>query len=290
MTMTYSAHDKIAVITHADNIIGRATALKLAYQGCHLILILDQSEKDNHSFLTELSEYPVDILTFQYHNTATSLKELNMQIMAQFGRVDYIINNPSTGSLLNTSKISAQTFEDLIHNNLSFHFLLVQSLLVLLKETHNGHIVNIAPPLTMDAAFFHKHQAFSTSLYGLSLQTLGWSHEFFPFNIAVNSLWPRIMILEQFTNVLPRNLTMLNFHKPTIMADAIYALICKPAPAASGTFMIDDLVLEAEGIKNFKQYREESTDFLALNLFVASNIEPFPDMVPIKRIDIAPSF
>lgn len=42
--------------------------------------------------------------------------------------------------------------------------------------------------------------------------------------------------------------------KPDIMADAAYAIITKDAKTTTGNFFIDEDVLLAEGITDFKQY------------------------------------
>jgi len=42
--------------------------------------------------------------------------------------------------------------------------------------------------------------------------------------------------------------------KPDIMADAAYSIITKPFDHYNGQFLIDDEVLEQEGIKDFNQY------------------------------------
>lgn len=42
--------------------------------------------------------------------------------------------------------------------------------------------------------------------------------------------------------------------KPEIMADAVYALICKDSKSISGEFLIDEEILKNEGITDFTDY------------------------------------
>lgn len=42
--------------------------------------------------------------------------------------------------------------------------------------------------------------------------------------------------------------------KPEIMADAVYALVCKDSRSITGQFLIDDDLLRSEGITDFTNY------------------------------------
>lgn len=42
--------------------------------------------------------------------------------------------------------------------------------------------------------------------------------------------------------------------KPEIMADAVYALICKDSRSINGQFLIDEDILKNEGINDFTNY------------------------------------
>jgi len=42
--------------------------------------------------------------------------------------------------------------------------------------------------------------------------------------------------------------------KPEIMADAVYALLCKDSKSITGQFLIDEVILKNEGITDFTNY------------------------------------
>ena len=42
--------------------------------------------------------------------------------------------------------------------------------------------------------------------------------------------------------------------KPEIVADAVYALVCKDSKSVTGNFFIDEDILKNEGITNLTQY------------------------------------
>ena len=54
------------------------------------------------------------------------------------------------------------------------------------KTTDNPHILNIAPPLNMDAQCFSPHLAYALSKYGMSTCVLGLAEELRRQGVAVN--------------------------------------------------------------------------------------------------------
>ena len=73
---------------------------------------------------------------------------------------------------------------------------------------------------------------------------LGMAEEFRPIGIAVNALWPRTAIATAAVrNILGGDQSMALSRLPAIMADAAYAILCRPSRACTGNFFIDDAVL-----------------------------------------------
>jgi len=50
--------------------------------------------------------------------------------------------------------------------------------------------------------------------------------------------------------------------KPEIMADAVYALLCKDSKSITGQFLIDEVILENEGIIDFTNYACDSGNII----------------------------
>ena len=69
-----------------------------------------------------------------------------------------------------------------------------QACLLPLKQAANPHILNLSPPLNMEARWFAPHVAYTMAKYGMSLCVLGMAEEFRGDGVAVNALWPRTVI------------------------------------------------------------------------------------------------
>jgi citronellol/citronellal dehydrogenase len=61
-------------------------------------------------------------------------------------------------------------------------------------KAENPRVLVLSPTLNLVPSWFADHCAYTMSKYGMSMCVLGMSEEFRPERIAVNVLWPRMMI------------------------------------------------------------------------------------------------
>jgi citronellol/citronellal dehydrogenase len=148
-------------------------------------------------------------------------------------------------------------------------FLCSQACLPHLKRAENPHVLNLSPPLNMDARWFAPHVAYTMAKYGMSMCVLGMAREFAAEGIAVNALWPRTAIATAAIEFAVGNEAMLKFcRKPEIVADAAYVVLSGRSRDRTGQFLIDDEVLAAAGITDFDGYQVEPGAPLALDFFL----------------------
>ena len=146
-------------------------------------------------------------------------------------------------------------------------FLVSKACLPHLLKAKNPHILVLSPPLDMQGKWFGPHLAYTMSKFGMSMCVLGLAHEY-SGKVAVNALWPHTPVATaaiEFNSGGAERLALCR--TPTIMADAAYAILQKPV-TYSGNFLIDDLVLAEEGVRDFSVYDNVPGANLALDLFV----------------------
>jgi len=142
-----------------------------------------------------------------------------------------------------------------------------------LKKSDNPHILNLAPPLDMQAKWFRNHVAYTMAKFGMSMCTLGMSEEFRKDGIGVNSLWPLTAIdTAAIRNLLGGEAVASMSRLPTIMADAAHAILTRPARETTGNFFIDELVLREAGITDFSVYAPGAKGPLAADFFVPDEV------------------
>jgi citronellol/citronellal dehydrogenase len=204
------------------------------------------------------------------------------QTVDAFGGLDICVNNASAISPTATLDTEMKRYDLMNEINTRGTFLVSKSCIPHLKQSDNAHILNLAPPLDMDAKWFAPHVAYTIAKMGMSLCTLGMSRELAAQRIAVNSLWPLTAIdTAAIRNVLGDDEMVKGCRLVSIMADAAYAILCRDAGSYTGNFYIDEEVLREEGVTDFEQYAVEAGATLFRDFFVPDNIA---DAMPTKTL------
>ena len=195
------------------------------------------------------------------------------QTVDAFGGIDICINNATAISPTGTLDTEMKRYDLMNEINTRGTFLVSKTCIPFLKQGNNAHILNLAPPLDMDAKWFAPHVAYTIAKMGMSLCTLGMSKELAPDHIAVNSLWPLTAIdTAAVRNVLGSDEMAKGCRLVSIMADAAYAILCRDSNACSGNFYIDEEVLREEGVTDFEQYAVEPGADLYRDFFVPDHV------------------
>ncbi|XP_031775540.1 hydroxysteroid dehydrogenase-like protein 2 isoform X2 [Apis florea] len=247
-------------ITGASRGIGKSIALKAAKDGANIVIAAKTAKSHPklsgtiYTAAKEIEEMGGKVLPcvvdVRYEENIISAVENTVN---KFGGIDIVINNASAIHLIDTLSIEMKKYDLMNNINTRGTFLVSKACLPYLKKSSNPHIVNISPPLYMNPIWFKNHVAYTISKYGMSMCALGMAEEFKNDGIAVNTVWPK-------TAIATAALEMLSIEsndyarKPEIMADAVYALICKDSKSITGKFLIDEEILRNEGITDFTNY------------------------------------
>jgi citronellol/citronellal dehydrogenase len=179
------------------------------------------------------------------------------QAAQEFGGIDILINNASAINLTKTEATPAKRFDLMFDVNVRGTFLTSQAAIPYLRESaqagRNPHILNLAPPLSMNPKWFKNHVAYTMAKYGMSMCVLGMAEEFKRDGIASNALWPRTAIDTAALAMIP-GIDTAACRTPEILADAAYIILNRPAKEATGNFYVDDEVLASEGITDLDKY------------------------------------
>ena len=253
--------NKTIFITGSTRGIGEAMALKFAADGANLIITGKTAEK--HASLpgtiysvaeaVEKAGGRALPIVLDVRDDAQIEAAVN-EAVAKFGGIDILVNNASAISLTNTRDTLPKRFDLMMGVNARATFLCSRACMPHLIKAENPHILNMSPPLNMDAKWFKNHVVYTYSKYGMSVCTLGMSAEFKGMGIAVNSLWPQTTIATAAIAVnFPKELYEAS-RKPEIVADAAHWILTQNAREVTGNFFIDEAVLRAVGETDFAHY------------------------------------
>ncbi len=266
---------KTIIITGASRGIGREIALKCAKDGANIVIAAKSAEPHPQlpgtifTVADEIEKAGGKALPLMVDVRSEELVENMVEKTVQtFGGIDVLINNAGAIFLSDTPNTPMKKF-DLMHSiNVRAVYMCSQKVLPYLKKSTQPHILNLSPPLSMDAKWLKPHIAYTLSKYGMSMCTLAMSAEFEELGISVNSLWPKMLIATAAVNWLMGDPGMQHSRKPEIMADAAYAIITKSKRSVTGQLLIDEDVLKKEGVSNFDAYANSPGETLWPDIYV----------------------
>ncbi|MCA9168818.1 MAG: NAD(P)-dependent oxidoreductase [Planctomycetales bacterium] len=263
-------------ITGASRGIGKAIALRAARDGANVVVAAKTTEPDPrlpgtiYTAVQELEQAggqalacAVDIRDEQQVRAAVDAA------VARFGGIDILINNASAIYLAGTLQTPMKRY-DLMHAvNVRGTFLTSQCCLPHLLKSSQAQILNISPPLNLNAHWFAPQTAYAIAKFGMSLCVLGMSAEFADRGVSVNALWPRSAIATAAVqNLLGGDAAIRGCRQPSIMADAAHAVLSNSTEQRTGEFLIDEEVLKAVGVSDFAPYAVDPTHELMLDFWI----------------------
>jgi citronellol/citronellal dehydrogenase len=267
---------KTLFITGASRGIGKAIALRAARDGANVVVAAKTSEPHPKlpgtifSAAEEIEKAGGKALPFILDvRDEKQIAAAVAEAVKTFGGIDILVNNASAISLTGTEATPMKRY-DLMHQvNIRGTFACSQACIPHLAKSPNPHILNLSPPLNMDAKWFAPHVAYTMAKYGMSMCVLGMAEELRSQKIAVNALWPRTMIATAAVqNLLGGDASMAGSRKPEIMADAAHVILTKKSTEATGQFFMDDEVLRGAGITDLDKYAMTPGAPLFPDLFV----------------------
>ncbi|MFT3726211.1 MAG: NAD(P)-dependent oxidoreductase [Terricaulis sp.] len=211
-----------------------------------------------------------------------SVKAAVEAAVAKFGGIDICVNNASAIQLTGTLQTDIRRYDLMNQVNARGTFITSRACIPYLKQAANPHVLMLSPPLDMSPRWFAGHVAYTMAKFGMSMCVLGMAEEFKDDGIAFNALWPRTGVATaaiQFA--LAGEEGMKHCRTTDIIADAAYAIFNKPSRQCTGNFFIDDVLLYAEGERDFDKYRVDPSKDLMPDFFVPENVA-LPPGVTLK--------
>jgi citronellol/citronellal dehydrogenase len=270
---------KTLFITGASRGIGLAIGLRAARDGANIVIAAKTAEPHK--------KLPGTIYSAAEEVEKAGGKALPLVVdvrepdsvqaaVERFGGIDICVNNASAIQLTGTLATDFRRFDLMQQVNARGTFVATRTCLPHLLKASNPHVLMLSPPLDMSPRWFAGHVAYTMAKYGMSMCVLGMAEEFRDQGVAFNALWPRTGIA---TAAIEFALTggegMKHCRTPDIIADAAYAIFNKPSRECTGNFFIDDVLLYAEGERDFDKYRVDPTKSLMPDFFVPENT-PIP--------------
>ncbi len=180
-----SLSGKTLFISGASRGIGREIALKAAADGANIVIAAKSAEPHPKlegtifSVAAEVEAAGGKALALQLDvRDEQAVATAMAQAAELFGGIDALVNNAGAIKLVGVEKLELKRFDLMYQINTRAVMVCSQAALPYLKKSAGAHILNLSPPLNLDAKWFAQHGPYTVTKYGMSMLTLGMSEEF----------------------------------------------------------------------------------------------------------------
>ncbi len=186
--------NKIAIITGGGSGIGKATALRFADEGAHVI-IWDVVDAKGEETLAELKTRGSNAA--YYHVDTTDKEQIakaTEDVVSRFGRIDILINNAGITKDSTLLKMTDEQWERVIDVNLNGVYHCTRAIAPIMAQNNYGRIINASSVVGLFGNFGQtNYAATKAGLIGMT-QTL--SKELGRKGITVNAVAPGFIATE----------------------------------------------------------------------------------------------
>lgn len=239
---------KVAIVTGASRGIGKATALGLAREGAAVVVAARSDAARGripgtiHQTVAEITAAGGRALAVQT-NVADedSVAELVRRTLAEFGRVDIMVNNAAGAFYKPVAETPAPRWDLVVGVNLRGPFLCSKAVLPHMIAQRSGSIVNLS-----SRASEHGHGTFTGVAYcatkaAVERFTTALAEEVTPHNVAVNAIKPRGAVSTEGMRLQNPDADWSSWDQPDdFMVKAIVFLAAQDATGVTGGVFVDD--------------------------------------------------
>jgi NAD(P)-dependent dehydrogenase (short-subunit alcohol dehydrogenase family) len=186
---------KIAIITGAGTGIGKGIARGFAREGADLVLA-SRNQANLEETAQEIAQYNhrVRVIPTDVTDEAAVIA-LFEQTMAEFGRVDILINNSGTFDGGPFEQLSLATWQKVVNVNLTGPFLCAREAMKIMKRQGGGRIINIG---SISAQMCRPNAApYNTTKHALVGLTKSIALEGRDYNVVASVLHPGNVLTER---------------------------------------------------------------------------------------------
>jgi len=219
--------NKIALITGGASGIGKATAQRMSDEGATVILwdVSDDRGQETQASMTAKGRKAL----YQHVDTTNKVRigEAVSEVIAQYGRIDILINNAGITKDATLLKMTDEQWEQVINVNLTGVYNCTRAIAPIMAEQQYGRIINASSVVGLFGNFGQTNYAATKA--GLIGMTHTWAKELGRKGITVNAVAPGFIATEMVRLMPPEVLAGMEAKVPARRLGApeeVAALYC----------------------------------------------------------------
>jgi 3-oxoacyl-[acyl-carrier protein] reductase len=234
--------DKVALVTGSSRGIGRAIALKLAEEGCHLAVnylsntwAAEQAAEQIRNTGQKAVLFQVDVSNF------ADAEEMVKKVKSDYGRIDILVNNVGPFLYKSIFDTSIQEWHDIFNSNLNSVFYCCKAVVPIMREQKSGVITNIGAPNAERTQGYIRNCAYATAKTGVVVFSKSLAKEEAKNGIRVNVVNPGFVETENYTKEdkehWANEIPLKRMGTPEEIANAVAFLCSDEASYISGSVL-----------------------------------------------------
>lgn len=183
---------KVAIITGGARGIGKAIALKFAYEGASIVLV-DVLEDELYGSTREIKDIGSEVLVIKADVSIISeLEKIVSNAIKLFNKIDILVNNAGIFSHSSLEELTEERWHRVIDVNLKSALFLSKYVAIYMKKQGGGKIINIASTAGITGGYYAGID-YSISKAGIITLTKALARRLAKYNIKVNAIAPGII-------------------------------------------------------------------------------------------------
>lgn len=233
---------KVALVTGSSRGIGRAIALKLAENGCHLAVNYLSNRGAADQVVDQIGKMGRKAFMFQGDvSDFAEAEEMIGKVKAEYGRIDILVNNVGPFLYKTIFDTSIQEWQETLNSNLGSVFYCCKIVVPIMREQKSGVIINIGAPNAERTQGYIRNCAYATAKTGVAVFSKSLAKEEAKNGIRVNVVNPGFVETGNYTDEdrqrWAKEIPMQRMGTPEELANAVAFLCSDEASYVTGSVL-----------------------------------------------------